>query len=169
MGAYKYIREAWKKPDKKAQHERCIQWRAEPRFKRLVKPTRVDRARALGYKAKPGFVVVRARLTTGAKKSPRLKSGRKPRARGMFFYPGKNLRAIAEARVQRKYPNLEVLNSYWVGTDAKQKWYEVILVNTGHPQIRADKDINWIVYRQHTRRAYRGLTSAGRKHRGLRK
>jgi ribosomal protein L15E len=80
----------------------------------------------------------------------------------------KSLRLIAEERAARKFPNLEVLNSYWVGEDGRHKWFEVILVDPNHPVIKADKDINWICEKQHKGRAFRGLTSAGKKVRGLR-
>ncbi|HFC49221.1 MAG TPA: 50S ribosomal protein L15e, partial [Thermofilum sp.] len=38
---------------------RLIQWRRQPTIMRVEKPTRINRARAFGYKAKPGYVVVR--------------------------------------------------------------------------------------------------------------
>ena len=65
--------------------------------------------------------------------------------------------------------NLRVLNSYWVTEDGSSKWYEVILVDPRHKRIQSDPQINWIVRAQHKRRECRGLTSAGKKHRGLRK
>jgi len=43
---------------------------------------------------------------------------------------------IAEERAAKKYPNLEVLNSYYVTEDGSHKWYEVILVDPHHPVIR---------------------------------
>ncbi|MFH1424159.1 MAG: 50S ribosomal protein L15e [archaeon] len=167
MGAYKYIRKAWQKPNRKAQRERYIQWRSEERFMRLERPTRIDRARSLGYKAKGGFVVIRARIGAGGRKRPKIKAGRKPSNTGQFFTTGRSLQAIVETRVARRHPNMEVLNSYWVGADGKHKWYEVILVDPCHPQIEADTDINWICGQRG--RAYRGLTSAGKKGRGLRR
>jgi large subunit ribosomal protein L15e len=51
---------------------------------------------------------------------------------------------MAEERVARKYPNLEVLNSYWVWQDGRHKWFEVILVDPNHPAIKSDKDVGWI-------------------------
>lgn len=169
MGFYKYMRQAWKRPDTKAQRERYIQWRSEPRFNRIEKPTRIDRARSLGYKAKDGFVIVRARIKRGGRKRPKTKKGRKPSKSGIFFTPGKNLQTISQERVQRKYPNLEILNSYWVGEDSRYKFFEIIMVDPNHPQIKADKDLNWITEKQHTRRVHRGKTSSGKKARGLRK
>ena len=81
---------------------------------------------------------------------------------------GKNLQRIAEERTAKRYTNLEVLNSYFVGEDGKHKFYEVILVDPHHPVIISDPKINWIQEVQHTGRVYRGLTSAGKKGRGLR-
>jgi large subunit ribosomal protein L15e len=84
------------------------------------------------------------------------------------FKPSKNIRLIAEERTAKKFPNLEVLNSYWVGQDGRSKWFEVILVDPHSPVIQADKDINWITGRQHTSRVFRSMTSAGKHVRGLR-
>jgi len=81
--------------------------------------------------------------------------------------PKKSLQRIAEERAARKFPNMEVLNSYWVGEDGRYKWFEVILVDPHHPVIRADKNLNWICHPSHRGRAFRGKTSAGRKGRGL--
>jgi large subunit ribosomal protein L15e len=85
------------------------------------------------------------------------------------FKPAKSMRLIAEERAARKLPNLEVLNSYWVGEDGRSKWFEIIMVDPHHPAITADKDINWISQKQNKRRVFRGLTSAGKKVRGLRR
>ena len=54
---------------------------------------------------------------------------------------GKNIQRIAEERCARHYPNLEVLNSYWVGQDGKHKYCEVILIDTHHP--RSSPISNW--------------------------
>ena len=64
--------------------------------------------------------------------------------------------------------NLRVLNSYWVNEDATFKYFEVICVDPHHVCIRNDPRINWIVAPTHKHRERRGLTSAGRKARGLR-
>jgi len=42
------------------------------------------------------------------------------------------------------------------------------MVDPHHPAIKADKDINWICDKAHKGRVFRGLTSAGKKVRGLR-
>ncbi len=140
-------------------------WRRQPVIKRLERPTKIARARSLGYKAKQGFVVVRTRIKKGGRRKPSVRKGRKPRSMGVFFTTKQNKQAIAEKRAARKFPNLEVLNSYYVGEDGKYKFYEVILVDKHHPVIKSDPSINWITKQR--RRAFRGLTSAGKKSRGL--
>ncbi len=81
--------------------------------------------------------------------------------------PKKNLQWIAEERANRKYPNMEVLNSYWLVRTEDTSWFEVILVDRDHPAIKSDPQLSWV---SRTRgRVYRGLTSAGRKARGLRR
>ncbi len=173
-GMYHYIAQLWKRPFdgemKQLLRERLVKWRREPTVVRIKKPTRLDRARALGYKAKPGFVVVRVRVRKGGLRKPRPNKGRRPKRMGVYGYaPAKSLRLIAEERAARKFPNLEVLNSYYVGEDGNYKWFEVILVDPHHPAICKDPDIKWICEKQHRGRVFRGLTSAGKKMRGLRK
>ncbi|MEM3745397.1 MAG: 50S ribosomal protein L15e, partial [Candidatus Bathyarchaeia archaeon] len=52
--AYKYMAEAWRKPDesyvKEIMRQRVVEWRKQPSIIRIDKPTRIDRARRLGYK-----------------------------------------------------------------------------------------------------------------------
>jgi large subunit ribosomal protein L15e len=172
--AYKYIAEAWAVPEKsfvdELMRQRLIEWRRQPAITRVEKPTRLDRARKLGYKAKQGFVVVRVRVRRGGLRKQRPRAGRRPKRMGVKkFKPAKSLRLIAEERAARKFPNLEALNSYWVGEDGRSKWFEIIMVDPEHPAIKADKDINWICQKQHRGRVFRGLTSAGKKVRGLRR
>jgi large subunit ribosomal protein L15e len=169
MGYYKYMKTAFQRRTRKQNQDRYIQWRSEPSFLRVERSTRIDRARSLGYKAKGGLVIVRACIKKGGRKRKRPNKGRMPSKLGVYFTPGKSKKLIAEERVQRKYPNMEVLNSYWVGEDGKHRWFEVILVDPMHPQIRSDKNLNWICEKQHTHRANRGLTTAGKKIRGLQK
>jgi len=172
--AYKYIAEAWVKPEKsfveELMRQRLIGWRRQPVVSRIEKPTRLDRARKLGYKAKQGFVMTRIRVRRGGLRKQRPKAGRRPKRMGVKkFKPAKSLRLIAEERAARKFPNLEVLNSYWVGEDGRSKWFEVVMVDPNSPRIKADKDMNWICQKQHHRRVFRGLTSAGKKVRSLRR
>ena len=170
---YSHVREAWKDPDegqvRQLQWERKQRWRNEPSIKRIERPTRIDRARSLGYKAKQGIVLARAAVRKGTARKSRFRKGRRSKRQGVNrIGRRKNIQRIAEERVSRKYPNLRVLNSYWVGEDGSQKWYEVILVDPNHPAIQSDDDLNWICDDAHTNRAMRGLTSAGKGNRGLR-
>ncbi len=174
MGSmYKYVRNFWRDRNseefKELMKSRLIQWRKQPTVVRVERPTRIDRARSLGYKAKQGFVVVRVKIRRGSRRKSRPNRGRRPKRMGTTrITAGKSLRWMAEERVARKYTNLEVLNSYWVGQDGRHKWFEVILVDPVHSQIMKDEDINWINRKVHRRRVFRGLTSAGKKSRGLR-
>ncbi len=167
-GLYHYLREAWKKPDMKLLRERMIEWRKSERFIKVEKPLRLDRARSLGYKDKKGFVVIRVRLLRGGHKRPRPNKGR----RSKRLHTRKNLKMnykwIAEQRVAKKYENLEVLNSYLIGKDGKHYFYEVILIDPERPEIKNDPDKNWITKPANKGRVFRGLTSAGKKSRGLR-
>lgn len=173
-GLYHYIDEAWKEMVKGSLKEvlkrKLIEWRRQPVVVRIDKPTRLNRARALGYKAKQGFIVVRVRVRKGGLNRPRPDSGRRPKRMGVYGYsPSKSARLIAEERAARKYPNLEVLNSYYVAEDGLYKWFEVILVDPHHPAVCNDPDIKWICEKQNRGRVFRGLTSAGKKMRGLRR
>src|SRR4030042_4668827 len=114
-GMYHYIQQSWKKPDSKILMKRMEEWRKEPAQVSVEKPLRLDRARALGYKDKTGFVVIRVKLKRGGHRRPRPVKGR----RGKRMHTRKNLtmsyKWIAEQRVANKHKNLEVLNSYEVG------------------------------------------------------
>lgn len=170
---YQHVRAAWKNPSesyvKDLQRQRMIEWRKGEVFVRIDKPTRIDRARSLGYKAKQGYVMVRTRVRRGGLRKRTIKGGRRAKRKGITkITMAKNIKRIAEERTAKKYPNLEVLNSYWVGQDGRHKYYEIILVDPHHPVIKSDPKINWICKPAHKGRVYRGLTSAGKKGRGLR-
>ncbi len=170
---YGYVRDAWKNPGdsyvRDLRWERLQVWRKEGSVTRIERPTRIDRARALGYKAKQGIVVARVKVRRGSMRKSRYIRGRRTQHTGKNkITVGKSIQRISEERASRKFPNMEVLNSYWVGEDGKQKWYEVILVDPSHPVIKSDKNLNWICDKAHSGRAFRGKTSAGRKGRGMR-
>ncbi|MEM3555847.1 MAG: 50S ribosomal protein L15e [Candidatus Micrarchaeia archaeon] len=167
MGFYKLVKRAFEKERKERSEiyrKRLIEWRKGSVVERVNKPTNIARARELGYKAKQGFVVARVRVGRGRRKREKPDLGRKPSKSGRFMSPGKSLQRIAEERAASKFPNLEVLNSYWVGEDGRNKYFEVILVDPEHPVVKNDRSISWIA--EQRGRAYRGLTSAGKKGRG---
>lgn len=162
--AYKYIAKAWKKPResfvKELMWHRTIEWRKQNAIVRIERPTRLDRARNLGYKAKKGFVMARVRVRRSGFRKTRPTGGRRQKRLGVNKIKlAKNSRLVAEERVARKFPNLEVLNSYWVWEDGRFKWFEVVLVD---PVVLPDHPIV-----SQTRRVFRGLTSAGKEVRGL--
>ncbi len=146
---YRHLKEAWKKPEesfvKDVMMQRAIIWRKEPSSVRIDKPTRLDRARGLGYKAKHGVIVVRTRVRRGGRNKLRPILGRRQKRMGVTKYtPAKSKQLMAEERTARKYPNMEVLNSYWVWQDGRYKWFEVILVDPTSASIKSDKQLGWL-------------------------
>lgn len=129
-----------------------INLRKEPTVIRVEHPSKPAKARMVGYKAKTGYVLVRVKIKKGGRKRHQVHQGRKPSKSGITgFSTSKSLQLIAEERAAKKYPNLEVLNSYYVTADGTQKWFEVILKSM--PEKRG--------------RVFHGLTSAGTRMRGL--
>ena len=170
--SYSYIREAWEDPGDgklaELQWQRQQDWRNQGAIERIDRPTRLDKARSQGYKAKQGVVVVRASVRKGGARKERFKAGRRSKRQGVTrITRRKDIQRVAEERATRTYPNLRVLNSYWVGEDGRQKWHEIILVDPEHPAIQNDDDLGWIADDDHTDRALRGLTGAGKRNRGL--
>ena len=172
MGLYKEIQKLWKNPKQnlgKGYQAKIIEWRKDPSTLRIERPTRIDRARSLGYKAKQGFIIVRQKVPKSSRKREAVSGGRRPKASRSRKILGMGYQEIAERRAARDYVNCEVLNSYLVVKDGKDFWYEVILIDKMHPVIKKDKNLKWMQGHEHSRRVFRGLTSAGRKTRGLRK
>ena len=175
MGAYTFMNELWRKkgsdPMVYIQRLRSWEYRHQKRIIPITHPTRPEKARRLGYKAKNGFCMFRIRIRRGGRKKPvhRGITYGKPKTAGVLGRKlVKNTRVVAEQRVGNKFGNLRVLNSYWSNQDSMFVWYEVICVDPMHRAIRNDAKINWICNPEHKRRECRGKTSAGRRHRGLR-
>jgi len=154
--------------DQQIKRQRVQKWRQEPAVVRVEHPTKVERARSLGYKAKQGIIVARTKVRKGARRKKRPSRGRRPKRMGVLKITGKkSLQMMAEERTSRKFPNLEVLNSYHVGSDGTREYFEVILLDPHHPSIKSDPQLAWVLERHQRGRAYRGITRAGRKVRGL--
>jgi large subunit ribosomal protein L15e len=68
------VEELWKKKQSDVLRfllrVRCWEYRQLPGIVRLTRPSRPDKARRLGYKAKQGFVVYRVRVRRGGRKKP---------------------------------------------------------------------------------------------------
>lgn len=167
MSLTKYLRAAWKKPDVKLLRARMIEWRKCGLITKVEKPLRLDRARSLGYKAKKGITVVRIKIKRGGHKRSRPNKARRTKRLHIRKNLRMNYKEIAETRVARKHDNMEVLGSYQVGKDGMNYFFEVILVDRAAPEILSDKQLGPFV-RAPKKRSLRGITSAGRKARGLR-
>ncbi|OJZ92661.1 hypothetical protein ASPFODRAFT_67028 [Aspergillus luchuensis CBS 106.47] len=176
MGALKYVEEIQKKKQSDVirflLRVRCWELRQLNAIHRASRPSRPDKARRLGYKAKQGYVVYRIRVRRGGRKRPAPKGATygKPTNMGINQLKYQRaLRATAEERVGRRCANLRVLNSYWINQDSTYKYFEVILVDPQHKAIRRDARINWICNAVHKHREARGLTATGKKSRGINK
>ena len=168
-GMYHYIRQAWKKPTREMLKSRTIEWRRGGVIEILEHPTRIDRARWLGYKAKPGFLIARVKLLRGGRTRRRpSRKGRRSKRQGIRKVLSMSYQWVAESRAGKKFPGLEVLNSYFLAKDGMNYYYEVILVDKNRPEIQSDKSIKWICSAKNRNRVFRGLTSAAKKSRGLR-
>jgi len=167
-GAYHYIKQAWKSPDKEVLRKRMIKWRKGKRLEKIKKPLRLDRARSLGYKAKKGFVIIRATIARGGRKRTRVNKKRRTKRQNVKKVLKMNYKWVAEQRAQRKFKNLEVLNSYPIGKDGKYYFFEIIMIDPSKPEIKSDKNFKWITKKKNQKRAMRGLTSSAKKSRGLR-
>lgn len=177
MSAIKQIQQTFQKELKgekgfgQLHRQRLIEFRREKAtVVRIEKPTNIARARRLGYKAKKGIIVARVRARKGSGKHKHPTKGRRPKRMGTRKLTRNiSIKAMAEQKASRKYVNCEVLNSYEVAKDGRSHYFEVILVDTAAPEIKSDRELNWLCSGKHKGKAYRGLTSAGKKYRGLRK
>ena len=157
-------------PIKESKRITAVEWRKQPAIIKIKKPTNIKRARTLGYKSKQGFIIIRVRIRRGGLHKVKPSGGRRQKRKGLArYYPAKSKRLIAEERAAKHFPNLEVLNSYWVWEDGVYKWFETILVDPNHPSIRSNSDLQWMNESSNKRRVHRGLSSAGKKARGLQK
>lgn len=162
-----YLRQAWKKPDTAMLREKMIAWRSGERITKIDKPTRIEKARALGYKAKKGIVVARVVIGRGGRRKIRHNKKRRTKRQNTRLSLKMNYKWVAEQRAGRKFKNLEVLNSYQLAKDGKYYFFEVILVDPNMPEIKSDRTLKWTADSKNRKRAQRGLTSAAKKSRGL--
>eukprot|EP00913_Durusdinium_trenchii_P005713 g5331.t1 len=170
MGAYKYLEEMWRKKQSDVMRflARMRNWefRQLPAVHRCSRPTRPDKARKVGYKAKQGYCIYRVRVKRGDRKK-RVAKGivyGKPVNQGINKWKAvRNLRSIAEERVGRKCGSLRVLNSYWVaqaGRSVEKLQKNRFLFGVIETLPRICKPVM-------KHRELRGVTAAGRKARGL--
>ncbi len=162
--AYQYIKENLRANLK----SKMIGWRKQETVTRIEKPSDIGRARILGYKDKKGIIVVRVKLKRGGRKRHRVNRNRRSKRQHSSKILKMNYRWVAESRASKKYPSLEVLNSYLLAKDGIHYFFEVMLVDRNQPTVQSDKNLNWLCSSKNRNRALRGLTSAGKKSRGLR-
>ena len=122
--------------------QRAVIWRNQNAVTRVEKPSRIARARRLGYKAKQGIVVIRMRVGTGGMRKQRPRGGRRPKHLGVTKIKADvSMKQVAERRVLERYPNMKLLGSYFLYKDGMHYWFEVILADPSHPRIAKDKEI----------------------------
>ncbi len=142
---HSYMAQTWLKMWKENSDElksKAITWRTEPTIHRIERPSRLDRARKLGYKAKQGIVVIRIKVGRGGMRKQRPVAGRRPKHIGVVHIKqGISMQKVAERRVSEKFPNLEVMGSYYLYKDGMNIWYEVILADPAHPAISKDREM----------------------------
>ena len=122
--------------------QRAVIWRNENAVTRVEKPSRIARARRLGYKAKQGIIVIRMRVGTGGMRKQRPRGGRRPKHLGVTKIKADvSMKQVSERRVLERYPNMKLLGSYFLYKDGMHYWFEVILADPSHPRIAKDKEI----------------------------
>jgi len=122
--------------------QRAVVWRNQNAVTRVEKPSRIARARRLGYKAKQGIIVVRMRVGTGGMRKERPRGGRRPKHLGVTKIKADvSMKQVAERRILQRYPNMKLLGSYFLYKDGMHYWFEVILADPSHPRIAKDKEI----------------------------
>lgn len=103
MGAYRYVQELYRKKQSDVMRYllriRCWQYRQLTRLHRAPRPSRPDKARRLGYRAKQGFLIYRISVRRGGRKRPVHKGCTygKPKSHGVNeLKPYRNLQSVAE-------------------------------------------------------------------------
>ena len=98
--------------------QRAIIWRKQNAVTRVERPSRLLRAKRLGYKAKQGIIVVRMRVGTGGMRRQRPRGGRRPKHLGVTrIKADDSMKVVSERRVLERYPNMKLLGSYFLYKD----------------------------------------------------
>ena len=142
MNMHKYISKTWRMIRTSPEYKRYmtlkrVEWRRGGTITRIEKPTRLDRAHAVGYKAKQGYIVVRVKVRKGGLRKIPPKLGRRQKRTGISkIKRGKSARKIAEERAKKKFRNLNIVGSYYLGEDGEYIWYEIVMRDENHPSIK---------------------------------
>ena len=133
--------EMWKQNSPELRN-RAVLWRKQNAVTRIDKPSRILRARRLGYKAKQGIIVIRMKVGTGGMRRQRPRGGRRPKHLGVTIIKADDsMKKVAERRVLERYPNMKLLGSYFIYKDGMYYWYEIILADPSHPRVAKDKEL----------------------------
>merc|ERR1712131_92003 len=124
-----------------------VEARQNDEVHRVERPTYLERARKLGYKAKQGYSIWVVKIGKG----DAFRDYNNGNTRGKCvnagihqIKPSLNKQAEAEQIIGKKLGSLRVLGSYKIGCDLKSHYFEVIMVDPMHNAIRNDYKINWI-------------------------
>merc|ERR1719192_191057 len=133
MGVYKYLSEIWRKKQSDVcrfiMRVRTWEYRQLPVIHKCTRPSRADKARALGYKAKQGYVIYRIRIRRGGRKrntpkgciygKPR-NSGKHRKLRGLTS-TGKKARGMNQKghKAMKKRPSRR---SDWKNRNTQKFW-----------------------------------------------
>ena len=125
MGSFKYIREN----ERKIYEDRgfLLKIQGESITVRVDRPTKLTKAKSLGYKAKQGYIIVRTRVAKGSYRRPRPTHARRPSKTGLYFNLDISKKKIAEFRASRVYKNMQVLGSYLVAKNGQYDWFEIVM------------------------------------------
>ena len=122
--------------------EKAVIWRKQNALTRIDRPSRITRARRLGYKAKQGIIVVRMRVGAGGMRKQRPTGGRRPKHLGVTRIKADvSMKQVAERRVMERHPNMKLFGSYFLYKDGMYFWFEVILADKSHNSIVKDKEL----------------------------
>jgi len=144
MGMHSYIQETFEKEYSERSpiyRARLVKWAKEPTVSRVERPTNLARARTLGFKAKTGLYHRPRESGKGKPKEATPYGWKKAGKNVAYRSPEKSYQAVAEEKAATKFTNMEVLNSYWVGSTGINKYFEVILVDPVKVDIPAAKAV----------------------------
>jgi large subunit ribosomal protein L15e len=131
MGSFKYIHAnemaLYKNDERKKDILKDV--RSQPIIKRVDRPTKLTKAKSVGYMAKQGYIIVRVRVGKGDFRRPRPNHARRPSKSGIYYKLAVSKEDIARERALNVFKNMTVVGSYFLIEDGKNKWFEVVLAD----------------------------------------
>lgn len=131
MGSFKYIHgnemSLYKNEDRKK--ELLQEARNQPIIKRIDGPTKLAKAKSVGYRAKQGYIIVRVRVSKGDFRRPRANHARRPSKSGIYYKLAISKENIARNRALKVFKNMDVVGSYFLIEDGKNKWFEIVMLD----------------------------------------